>query len=121
MTEKRFTTMWKPETTFSRFWIARDNWEKKLNANDVVALLNEQHEEIEKLKREFDSCGHNWALMYDETKEKVEKQHNAIIDLQKKCSELTDSLIAQIGKSTDLSMEVNQLRIENMRLKELRK
>ena len=53
MTEKRYTTMWKPETTFSRFWIVRENWERKLNANDVVDLLNEQHEQIERLKDNF--------------------------------------------------------------------
>ena len=53
MTEKRYTTMWRPETTFSRFWIVRENWERKLNANDVVDLLNEQHEQIERLKDNF--------------------------------------------------------------------
>ena len=51
MTAKRYTTMWKPETTFSRFWIVRENWERKLNANDVVDLLNELHDENEKLKQ----------------------------------------------------------------------
>lgn len=45
--------MWKPETTFSKFWIVRENWERKLNANDVVDLLNEQHEQIERLKGNF--------------------------------------------------------------------
>lgn len=44
--------MWKPETTFSRFWIVRENWERKLNANDVVDLLNELHDENEQLKGE---------------------------------------------------------------------
>ena len=42
--------MWKPETTFSRFWIVRENWERKLNANDVVDLLNELHDENKDLK-----------------------------------------------------------------------
>lgn len=59
MTEKRYTTMWKPETTFSRFWIVRENWERKLNANDVVDLLNEQHETILSLHKtieELDNC-----------------------------------------------------------------
>ena len=56
MTEKRYTTMWKPETTFSRFWIARENWERKLNANDVVDLLNELHDENEQLKKELKRC-----------------------------------------------------------------
>ena len=58
MTEKRYTTMWKPETTFSRFWIVRENWERKLNANDVVDLLNELHDENGQLRKENDmlSC-----------------------------------------------------------------
>lgn len=43
--------MWKPETTFSRFWIVRENWERKLNANDVVDLLNKLHEENVQLKQ----------------------------------------------------------------------
>ena len=51
MTAKRYTTMWKPETTFSRFWIVRENWERKLNANDVVDLLNKLHEENVQLKQ----------------------------------------------------------------------
>ena len=58
MTGKRYTTMWKPETTFSRFWIVRENWERKLNANDVVDLLNELHDENGQLRKENDmlSC-----------------------------------------------------------------
>ena len=48
--------MWKPETTFSRFWIVRENWERKLNANDVVDLLNELHDENEQLKKELKRC-----------------------------------------------------------------
>ena len=50
--------MWKPETTFSRFWIVRENWERKLNANDVVDLLNELHDENGQLRKENDmlSC-----------------------------------------------------------------
>ena len=64
MTEKRYTTMWKPETTFSRFWIVRENWERKLNANDVVDLLNELHDENEQLKKENEflkkRCNEYW-------------------------------------------------------------
>ena len=52
MPEKRFTTMWIPESTFSRFWIARDNG-KQMNANDVVELLNELHEENQRLKAQI--------------------------------------------------------------------
>ena len=51
MTEKRFTLMWIPESTFSRFWIARDNGEK-MNAINVVDMLNRQDETIQQLKQE---------------------------------------------------------------------
>ena len=47
--------MWKPETTFSRFWIVRENWEKKLNANDVVDRLNELNDENKELKLQLEA------------------------------------------------------------------
>ena len=74
MTEKRYTTMWKPETTFSRFWIARENWERKLNANDVVDLLNEQHEQIERLKQNFRALEEVKCELAEENRQL--KQHN---------------------------------------------
>ena len=74
MTEKRYTTMWKPETTFSRFWIVRENWERKLNANDVVDLLNEQHEQIERLKENFRALDEVKCELADENEQL--KQHN---------------------------------------------
>ena len=74
MTEKRYTTMWKPETTFSRFWIVRENWERKLNANDVVDLLNEQHEQIERLKQNFRALDEVKCELADENEQL--KQHN---------------------------------------------
>ena len=36
-------------------------------------LLNDLHEENIKMKKDFNSCSHNWALMYDEAKDKVEE------------------------------------------------
>ena len=69
MTEKRYTTMWKPETTFSRFWIVRENWERKLNANDVVDLLNELHEQIERLKENFKALDEVKCELADENEQ----------------------------------------------------
>lgn len=83
MTEKRYTTMWKPETTFSRFWIVRENWERKLNANDVVDLLNEQHEQIERLKGNFRALEEVKCELADENEEL--KQRNEF--LKKRCNE----------------------------------
>ena len=40
---------------------------------EVCPLLNEKEETITRLKKDFDSCSHNWALMYDEAKNKVEE------------------------------------------------
>ena len=83
MTEKRYTTMWKPETTFSRFWIVRENWERKLNANDVVDLLNEQHEQIERLKGNFRALDEVKCELAEENEEL--KQRNEF--LKKRCNE----------------------------------
>lgn len=83
MTEKRYTTMWKSETTFSRFWIVRENWERKLNANDVVDLLNEQHEQIERLKGNFRALEEVKCELADENEEL--KQRNEF--LKKRCNE----------------------------------
>ena len=77
--------MWKPETTFSRFWIARENWERKLNANDVVDLLNELHEENVQLKQQLKSiedsfkfsCTEN-HIEFNKDKLKVEDTHTEI-------------------------------------------
>ena len=80
MTEKRYTTMWKPETTFSRFWIVRENWERKLNANDVVDLLNEQHEQIERLKGNFRALDEVKCELADENEQlKGEVAHYKLI------------------------------------------
>lgn len=48
----------------------KDDW---LDDKEVVDLLNALHEENIRLKRDFDSCSHNWSIMYDEAKEKVEE------------------------------------------------
>lgn len=83
MTEKRYTTMWKPETTFSRFWIVRENWERKLNANDVVDLLNEQHEQIERLKGNFRAL--------DEVKCEIAEENEQLKKELKRCRDWLNS------------------------------
>lgn len=50
--------MWIPESAFSKLWIARDNG-KKMNANDVVDVLNELHTENQELKKAL--CERNVA------------------------------------------------------------
>ncbi|WP_405285940.1 hypothetical protein [Methanobrevibacter sp.] len=49
------------------------NPKKNLTIEELIELLNEQNETITRLKKDFDSCSHNWALMYDEAKNKVEE------------------------------------------------
>ena len=39
----------------------------------IVELLNDLSQENEQLKKDWDSVSHNWALMYDEAKNKVEE------------------------------------------------
>lgn len=69
--------MWKPETTFSRFWIVRENWEKKLNANDVVDLLNELHDENEQLKQQIGNLEHTRDFCA-ECCERLEKENEEL-------------------------------------------
>lgn len=83
MTEKRYTTMWKPETTFSRFWIVRENWERKLNANDVVDLLNEQHEQIEDLKDANVRCCNEYSYFHKRMMQ-VEKENEQLKQFKEK-------------------------------------
>ena len=47
-----------------------------IQAKEICNKLNELHEENEQLKKEikgFESCSHNWGLLYDEAKNKVEE------------------------------------------------
>lgn len=86
MTEKRYTTMGKPETTFSRFWIVRENWERKLNANDVVDLLNEQHEQIERLKQNFRALDEVKCELADEN-EQLKQYKQSVNDVLRSWSQ----------------------------------
>ena len=82
--------MWKPETTFSRFWIVRENWERKLNANDVVDLLNEQHEQIEDLKDANVRCCNEYSYFHKRMMQ-VEKENEQLKKenefLKRRCNE----------------------------------
>lgn len=91
MTEKRYTTMWKPETTFSRFWIVRENWERKLNANDVVDLLNEQHEQIGRLKENFRALDEIKCELADEN-EQLKQQIGNLEHTRDFCAECCERL-----------------------------
>ena len=73
MTEKKFTLLEDTNGGLDTVLetMVKDNG-KFLTHKEYCDLLNEQHEENIRLKRDFDSCSHNWALMYDEAKEKVE-------------------------------------------------
>ena len=117
MTEKRYTTMWKPETTFSRFWIVRENWEGKLNANDVVDLLNEQHEQIERLKGNFRAL--------DEVKCELADENEKLKQFKEKVFTLIDKEIARNEKAIEWGKETGAdsgaMEFYNHMLKRLKK
>lgn len=104
MTEKRYTTMWKPETTFSRFWIVRENWERKLNANDVVDLLNEQHEQIEDLKDANVRCCNEYSYFHERMMQ-VEKENEQLKQFKEKVFTLIDKEIARNEEAIEWGKE----------------
>lgn len=77
MTEKRFTI----ENDIEM----KDNWNinkrcyhfgNGFDAKDCCNMLNELQEENKELKQEikgFEGCSHNWGILYDEAKNKVEE------------------------------------------------
>lgn len=74
MTEKRFSHKDKS------LYIDNDYFCELEDGNEITELLNRQQytvetvwKENEQLQKEFNSCSHNWALMYDEAKNKVEE------------------------------------------------
>lgn len=46
---------------------------EEMGTLDVLDTLNNLNDENKQLTKEFNSCSHNWALMYDEAKNKVEE------------------------------------------------
>ena len=106
MTEnKRFTAEF--DKQYSRFY---DNGEE-ITKIEVVLLLNELHEENIRLKRDFDSCSHNWALMYDEAKEKVE-------ELSKENKQLKNKLQTYKTTNSLLKATMDRHRTENQQIRD---
>lgn len=69
---------------------------------EVVDLLNELNDENEQLRLELDTHKHPlWSTR----------------EAERKLSEVTDNLADEVRKNGVLNEEINQLRIENMRLK----
>ena len=120
MTEKRFTVIYDEHSKMNQYV---DNQKEEpnrwaiWNASETAQKLNKLNDENEQLKKELHISNECETISIENSL----RLSDEILDLQKKCSELTDTLTAQVEKNIDLSMEVNQLRIENMRLKELQK
>lgn len=82
-------------------WYITDNG-KRLSEMEIVDLLNEQDKEIGLLRLELDTHKHPlWSTR----------------EAERKLSEVTDSLADEVKKNGLLNEEINQLKIENMRLK----
>ena len=76
--------------------------DKSLYIKDVVDLLNGQDKEIGLLRLELDTHKHPlWSTR----------------EAEMKVNKLADSLAEEVKKNGLLNEEINQLRIENMRLK----
>ena len=67
MTEKRFLR------GFQSIRDTKEDKEYNFHIDNAISLLNELNDENEQLKKDFDSVSHNWALMYNEAKNKVEE------------------------------------------------
>ena len=86
----------------------KDNYDY---VSDVCDLLNELHKENIRLKRDFDSCSHNWALMYDEAKEKVE-------ELSKENKQLKNKLQTYKTTNSLLKATMDRHRTENQQIRD---
>lgn len=117
------------------------NNDTDLNENEVVDLLNKLYEENEQLRKQVKSSettsnatSHYNAFL--ESKITTLEQENEqlrlelethkhslwnIREAERKVSKLSDSLADEIKKNGVLNEELNQLRIENMRLKKAEK
>ena len=103
MSEKRFTLFGldnetiKDDVTKECYWVNEYVQRKKL-----VDLLNKQDKEIDLLRLELDTHKHPlWSTR----------------EAERKVNKLADSLANEVKKNGLLNEEINQLRIENMRLK----
>ena len=101
-----------------------------LNENEVVDLLNEQKATITKLKELNGDKGKRIISLIRTNKTLKEENEQLRLELEthkhplwstreaeKKVNKLSDSLADEVKKNGLLNEEINQLRIENMRLK----
>lgn len=94
----RYTLMFDEHT----FFVFDNEEEKRMTALQVTKKLNEQDKEIGLLRLELDTHKNPlWSTR----------------EAEKKVNELSDSLADEVKKNGLLNGELNQLRIENMRLK----
>lgn len=121
MTENRFTVPLKYSLSHSKIQcdgtpLTNDELVRILNTNDGAFLKNfKLKKEINELKEErkgFESCSHNWGLLYDEAKNKVE-------ELSKENQELKKQLILAkpLYSRRELERENKELKQENEALK----
>lgn len=73
-------------------------------AMDLFERLESNYKEIEQLKKDLDSISHNWALMYDEAKNKVEELSKENQKLKSINNQLEDRL-EESGIGIALKME----------------
>ena len=98
MSEKRFTT----KNIVCSNYCVWDNNDKPYGNDELVDLLNEQDKEIGLLRLELEPHKHPlWSTR----------------EAERKLSEVTNNLANEVKKNGLLNEEINQLRIENMRLK----
>ena len=98
MSDERFVCI---DVGYGDDWYITDNG-KRLSEMEIVGLLNEQDKEIGLLRLELDTHKHPlWSTR----------------EAERKVNKLADSLANEVKKNGLLNEEINQLRIENMRLK----
>ena len=86
-------------------------------AKVIVDMLNELNDENEQLKKDFHSVSHNWALMYDEAKNKVEELSKENEKLKFKNRGLQSELQIFKEDATYSNLQINKLIGENDQLK----
>ena len=97
-TDGRYALMFDEHT----FFVFDNEKEKQMTALQVTKKLNEQDKEIGLLRLELDTHKNPlWSTR----------------EAERKLSEVTDNLADEVKKNGLLNEELNQLRIENMRLK----
>ena len=100
-TDGKYTLMFDEHT----FFVFDNEKEKRMTALQVTKKLNEQDKEIGLLRLELDTHKNPlWSTR----------------EAEKKVNELSDSLADEVKRNGLLNEELNQLRIENMRLKKKR-